>query len=172
MNLIRTNKQFLFVIICLYSLILKAQKNDMRLFTLMNQKQTGISFINTITENDSLNVLKYEYLYNGAGVGVGDFNRDGLADIFFSGNTTPNKLFINVGDLRFKDITNQSAVKGNGTWSTGVSIADVNGDGWMDIYVCHSGKYDDLKKLSNELYINQGLSDGSPFLRKWQRLMV
>ncbi len=166
MNLTGIYKKLLAVIMSLSACWLMAQKKDPRLFTLMNERQTGLSFINTITENDSLNVLKYEYLYNGAGVGTGDFNKDGLTDIFFSGNLTPNKLFLNTGNFRFKDITRQSAVQGNGTWSTGVSIADVNGDGWPDIYVCHSGKYEDPKKLSNELFINQGLSNGMPSFKE------
>ncbi len=136
------------------------------LFSLLDQKQTGVSFLNTIKENDSLNVLRYEYLYNGAGVGIGDFNNDGLPDIFFSGNTSSNKLFINKGNFKFEDITNAAHVAGNGTWSTGVSIADVNGDGLMDIYVCHSGKYDDPGKLCNELYINQGIKNGIPFFKE------
>ncbi|MEO5683825.1 MAG: VCBS repeat-containing protein [Chitinophagaceae bacterium] len=140
-----------------------AQKQQAgKLFTLLNEKQTGVSFLNMIKEDDALNVLQYEYLYNGAGLGVGDFNNDGLPDIFFSGNTTANKLFLNKGNLQFKDITSQAGVAGNNTWSTGVSVADVNGDGLPDIYVCHSGKYADPEKLSNELFINQGLKDGLP----------
>ena len=135
------------------------------LFTLMNEKQTGISFLNTIKEDDSLNVMQYEYLYNGAGVGIGDFNNDGLPDIFFSGNTGPFKLFLNKGNFQFTDITRQAGVAGNNTWGTGVSIADVNGDGLPDIYVCHSGKYASPEKLSNELFINQGLKNGIPFFK-------
>ncbi|HTL07932.1 MAG TPA: CRTAC1 family protein, partial [Chitinophagaceae bacterium] len=131
-------------------------------FTLLNEKQTGVHFLNTIRETDSLNVLIYEYLYNGAGVGIADFNNDGLPDIFFSGNTGPNKLFINKGQLQFADITKQAGVGGNGTWSTGVSIADVNGDGLFDIYVCHSGKFSNPQQLSNELFINQGIKNGLP----------
>lgn len=139
-----------------------AQPKTSTLFSLMDEQQTGVSFLNMIKEDDSLNVMRYEYLYNGAGVGVGDFNNDGLNDVFFSGNTSSNKLFINNGNFRFTDITAAAKVKGNGTWGTGVSIADVNGDGWMDIYVCHSGKYAEPKKLSNELFINQGLTNGVP----------
>ena len=132
------------------------------LFTRLTEKQTGISFLNTIHEDDSLNVMRYEYLYNGAGIGIADLNNDGLNDMFFSGNTGPNKLFLNKGNFRFEDQTRKAGLGGNGTWSTGVSIADVNGDGLPDIYVCHSGKYDDPAQLRNELFICQSIKDGIP----------
>ncbi|HEY2727062.1 MAG TPA: VCBS repeat-containing protein, partial [Parafilimonas sp.] len=132
----------------------------------MSSNQTGINFTNNIHEDDSLNVLRYEYLYNGAGVGIGDFNNDGLPDIFFSSNTSSNKLFINKGNFKFDDDTKQANVLGNGTWSTGVSVADVNGDGLLDIYVCHSGKFNDPQKLSNELFINQGIQNGIPVFKE------
>ncbi|MDN3655562.1 VCBS repeat-containing protein [Ferruginibacter paludis] len=158
-----------FLLLSACSNTLFAQQKKTSLFSLMNEKETGISFLNSIEEDDSLNVMRYEYLYNGAGVGVGDFNNDGLNDIFFSGNTTANKLFLNKGNFKFADITASAAVAGNGTWRTGVSIADVNGDGLMDIYVCHSGKYDDPEKLCNELFINQGLKDGLPYFKEMAR---
>ena len=139
-----------------------AQQAGGTLFTLLNEKTTGLSYLNEIKEDDSLNVMRYEYLYNGAGVGIADFNNDGLMDIFFSGNTGRNKLFLNDGNFHFTDITRKANVKGNGTWSTGVCLADVNGDGLMDIYVCHSGKYNDPAQLSNELFINQGIKNGIP----------
>ncbi len=141
---------------------LHAQSKDRLLFSLLNEKQTGISFTNTITEDDSLNVFRYEYLYNGAGVGVGDFNNDGLQDIFFASNTSSNKFYLNKGAFSFADVTKQAGLTGNGTWSTGVCVADVNGDGLLDIYVCHSGKYADSNQLCNELYINTGLQNGVP----------
>ncbi len=144
---------------------LLGQQKKATLFSLMDEKETGISFLNSIKEDDSLNVMRYEYLYNGAGVGIGDFNNDGLNDVFFSGNTSANKLFLNKGKLSFTDITAAANVAGNGTWSTGVSIADVNGDGLMDIYVCHSGKYADPQQLCNELFINQGIKNGIPFFK-------
>src|SRR5579862_9048758 len=125
-------KQLLFLVVCVNTLRLSAQNRDTTLFTLMSEKQTGISFLNKIEEDDSLNVFRYEYLYNGAGIGIADLNNDGLEDIFFSGNTGPNKLLINKGNFRFEDVTRQAHVAGNGTWSTGVSIADVNGDGLLD----------------------------------------
>ena len=163
-------RQIMPVLFCLLLITAKAQKPPAAaLFTLMNSKQTGVSFLNTIKENDSLNVMQYEYLYNGAGVGIGDFNNDGLPDIFFSGNTSADKLFLNKGNFQFIDITRQAGVSGNGNWSTGVSVADVNGDGWLDIYVCHSGKYSDPEKLSNELFINQGLKEGIPFFKNMAR---
>ncbi len=131
------------------------------LFTLLNEKNTGVRFINTVREDDSLHVFKYEYLYNGHGIGVGDFNGDGWMDLFISGNAVANKLFLNTRNLTFKDVTKEAGVAGNGTWSTGVSVADVNGDGLPDIYVCHSGKYA-ADKLSNELFINKGVKNGIP----------
>ena len=155
----------LIIIVCLSAVRMHAQP----LFTLMNEKQTGVSFLNKIEEDDSLNVFRYEYLYNGAGVGIADLNNDGLLDIFFSGNTRPCKLFLNRGGLRFEDVTKQAHVAGNGTWCTGVSIADVNGDGLLDIYVCHSGKYSDSMKLCNELYICQGIRNGIPVYKEMAR---
>ncbi|MDP4255614.1 MAG: VCBS repeat-containing protein, partial [Bacteroidota bacterium] len=156
---------------CILALLLPsqihAQQAPSALFTLMTEKQTGISFQNKIREDDSLNVLRYEYLYNGAGVGIADFNHDGLNDLFFSSNTGQNKLYLNRGNFHFEDVTKQAGVGGNGTWSTGVSLADVNGDGLMDMYVCHSGKYDDPAKLSNELFICQGIGkDGIPVFKE------
>ena len=129
--------------------VLQAQKQH-SLFTLMTPKQTGVSFLNEIKEDDSLNVFAYEYLYNGAGVGIGDFNNDGWNDIFFSGNTSANKLFLNEKNFQFNDISAAANISGNGTWSTGVSLADINGDGLLDIYVCHSGKFNDPQQLRNE----------------------
>lgn len=128
------------------------------LFKLLAPKETGIRFSNDINETENLNVLAYEYFYNGGGVAVGDINNDGLPDIFFTGNMKPNKLYLNMGNMKFKDIT-QTAGNGlegrAGGWKTGVTMADVNGDGLLDIYVCYSGKVtDELRK--NQLFINMG----------------
>jgi len=152
----------LIIIVCLSAVRMHAQP----LFTRMSEKQTGISFLNKIEEDDSLNVMRYEYLYNGGGVGIADLNNDGLDDIFFSSNTGSCKLYLNKGNFRFEDVTRLAHVGGNGTWCTGVSMADVNGDGLMDIYVCHSGKYDDPIKLCNELYICQGIKEGIPVYKE------
>lgn len=135
------------------------------LFTLLKPQSTDLKFTNTIRENDSLHVLIYEYLYNGHGIGIADFNNDGLQDVFISGNEVSHKLFLNKGDFRFEDVTRHAGVKGNGTWGTGVSIADVNADGLPDIYVCHSGKFPGAK-LVNELFINHGLVKGVPQFRE------
>ncbi|SKC55211.1 VCBS repeat-containing protein [Ohtaekwangia koreensis] len=165
-----TNKSFVYA--CLLTLLTvstaTAQKNS-PLFSLMKPEATGLKFINKVREDDSLHVLVYEYLYNGHGIGVGDFDNDGWQDVFISGNTTPNKLFLNKGSFKFIDVTKDAAVAGNGTWSTGVSIADVNGDDLADIYVCHSGKYKDAK-LSNELFINTGVVDGKPRFQEQAKL--
>ena len=142
-----------------------AQQAPATLFTLLDSKETGLQFINRLEENDSLHVMNYEYLYNGNGLGVADFNNDGLTDIFISSNTGSHKLYLNEGGLRFDDITSRANVKGNGTWATGVSIADVNGDGLADIYVCHSGKYAP-QKLVNELFVHQGLKNGKPVFKE------
>ncbi|WP_211237780.1 VCBS repeat-containing protein [Dyadobacter alkalitolerans] len=133
------------------------------LFQLLPAKQTGINFINTITEDEGQNVMSYEYFYNGGGVAVGDINNDGFEDLFFTSNMGSNKLYLNLGAtkgqaLKFKDITN-SAGKGlegrKDGWKTGVTMADVNGDGLLDIYICYSGKVADDKR-KNQLFINQG----------------
>jgi hypothetical protein len=96
----------------IHAFTLYGQQKKSTLFTLMGARETGISFLNTIKEDDSLNVMRYEYLYNGAGLGIGDFNNDGLNDVFFSGNTTANKLFLNKGNFKFNDITNTAMVAG------------------------------------------------------------
>lgn len=133
-----------------------AQQKDSTLFTLLSPTQTGIDFNNAIKEDEALNVLAYEYFYNGGGVAIGDINNDGLPDIYFSGNLKPNRLYLNEGNFHFKDITAAAGVAGrkNG-WKTGVTMVDINGDGLLDIYVCYSGKGDG-KSRRNELYINNG----------------
>lgn len=126
-----------------------------KLFELLPQKETGVNFINQLSETEQLNVLAYEYLYNGGGVAAGDLNNDGLPDLYFTGNMKPNKLFLNLGNFKFKDIARQSGTAGKQGWKTGVSLADVNADGLLDIYVCYSGNNSELLR-QNELYINNG----------------
>ncbi|HAI43641.1 MAG TPA: RNA-binding protein, partial [Maribacter sp.] len=109
------------------------------LFTLLRPEETGISFINKVANSKEFNIFKYRNFYNGGGVAIGDINNDGLSDVFFTGNMEPNKLFLNKGDLKFEDISEKAGVKGNKPWSTGVVMADINNDGYLDIYVSNAG---------------------------------
>lgn len=126
------------------------------LFQLLSSKQTNVNFSNPINEDENLNVLSYEYLYNGGGVAVGDINNDGLQDVLFTANSKPNKLYLNLGGMKFKDITKEAGVAGRSNgWKTGATMADVNGDGLVDIYFCYSGKVSEPVRR-NQLFINQG----------------
>jgi enediyne biosynthesis protein E4 len=124
-------------------------------------ENSGITFANNITESAEQNIFTYEYMYNGAGVAVGDVNNDGLPDVFFTANQLPDQLYLNKGDLKFENITEAAGVSGKQGWKTGVSMADVNADGRLDIYVCYSGNGDAASR-SNELFINKGVQDGVP----------
>jgi enediyne biosynthesis protein E4 len=133
-----------------------ARGNEKKLFTLLPADSTQVFFNNTLSEGLNTNVLMYEYFYNGAGVGIGDLNNDGLQDIYFSGNMTPDKLYLNKGSLRFQDITDAANIKNRAAmWRTGVTIVDVNGDSKSDIYVSYSGKVRGESRIS-QLFINKG----------------
>ncbi|WP_420602254.1 VCBS repeat-containing protein [Flagellimonas sp.] len=123
------------------------------LFTNVPSFQTGINFINEIPESSAMNSMVYEYFYNGGGVAVGDIDNDGLPDIYFTSNLKSNKLYKNKGDFKFEDITETAHVKGSFGWTTGVTMVDINSDGWLDIYVCKSGK-GKAENRENELFIN------------------
>lgn len=138
-------------------------KEDNSLFTSIPSEFSGIHFNNRIIETDSINVLDFENVYNGGGVGIGDFNNDGLQDIYFTGNLVSNKLYLNKGGFRFKDITNEAKVDGRGKWCRGTAVVDINNDGRLDLYVCATLKKD-AKQRENLLYINQGSNkDGIPY---------
>jgi hypothetical protein len=129
-----------------------------KVFELMPADRTGIQFQNTVLDTDTLNILDYLYYYNGGGVAIGDFNRDGLADVFFVSNQGSNALYLNKGNFHFEDVTARAGVGGTGNWKTGVTVVDINGDGWPDIYVSEVGGYKSFKGR-NELFINN--HDGS-----------
>jgi len=144
---------FLIIII----LIFGCNKKPVTLFTSLPAGYSGIDFQNNISDNDSFNILDYVYYYNGGGVAIGDINNDGLPDIYFTSNRESNKLYLNKGNLRFEDITSKAGVQGKGNWKTGVTLADINGDGLLDIYVSEVGGYKSLTGR-NELFINNGPS--------------
>jgi len=151
---------------CLFSTVLfsacKTKTGDTAtLFTSLAAEQTGIGFENKITDTDTLNILDYLYYYNGGGVAIGDINNDGLPDIYFTSNQGSNKLYLNKGNFQFEDITEKAGVRGKGNWKTGVTIADVNGDGLLDIYVSEVGGYKNFQGR-NELFINNGVSPSPP----------
>lgn len=140
------------------------EKNEVpALFEALESKSTGIDFANKLTPTAEFNMFKYMYFYNGAGVGVGDFNNDGLSDIFFSSNQGENKIYLNQGKMKFKDVTKEAKIPQDGGWSTGVSVVDINNDGLLDIYVCRVGKYETLQS-KNQFLICQGKdANGIPY---------
>src|SRR5881296_13753 len=126
------------------------------LFTLLTPDQTGVTFANTITTNDSVNVQSDPYVYNGAGVAVGDIDNDGLPDLFFTGNMVSSRLYLNKGNMRFEDITASAGVNTN-RWATGATMVDINNDGYLDIYVSVSGpEWSKGTDRANLLFINNG----------------
>jgi hypothetical protein len=125
------------------------------LFSLVNTSKTNIHFTNSVKENLYFNFLNYAYIYNGGGVAVGDINNDGLEDIYFTSNQESNKIYLNKGDFEFKDITEKAGVSDKIGWTTGVTMVDINNDGWLDIYVCKSGSLDSHQNRKNKLFINQ-----------------
>jgi hypothetical protein len=173
MRMMRTIQRHFYSWWCFYTLLCLVQcstRQQFQQFTEMQPEETGLHFINEIRETPTNNIMTYEYTYNGGGIAVGDLNDDGLADIYCSGNSVPNKLFINKGDWKFEDATAKAGVAGRNDWKTGVTMADVNGDGWIDIYLCYSGNtpsegYNrpvirDHPKRANQLFINLGCSPG------------
>ncbi len=124
-------------------------------FRLLDSVKTGITFQNQVKDRDDFNILSYRNYYNGGGVAIGDINNDGLPDLFFTANLTGNQLYVNRGDLRFENVTEKAGVAGSKAWSTGVVMADVNADGWLDIYVSNSGDIAGDNK-ENELFVNNG----------------
>ena len=139
-----------------------ACSNEKPLFEKTDSQKTGVQFVNQLSETEQENVLAFEYFYNGGGVAIGDLDNDGLADLFFTGNQVENKLYRNTGDFTFSDISTPAGISGRkGGWKTGVTLADVNADGWLDIYVCYSGLRSDTLRR-NQLFINNHSVGGNP----------
>jgi len=151
-------KKILWAISCV-GLLFSCSKTEDTLFESLPSSVTGIDFVNRSLERKDFNIFNYRNFYNGGGVAIGDINNDGLSDIFVTSNFEDNKLYLNKGKMTFEDITVKAGIVGKKFWSTGVTFADVNGDGLMDIYVCNSGSRD---QRGNQLYINQGIKNGIP----------
>lgn len=142
----------LLLLLVVFSACRQADKPE-PIFELLKKESTGIDFVNSLAPTDSLNILEYLYFYNGGGVAAGDVNNDGWIDLYFVSNQGENKLFLNQGGFRFEDVTTKAGVAGKADWSAGVTMADVNGDGYLDIYVSNVSGYKGLKG-HNELFIN------------------
>jgi hypothetical protein len=135
------------------------------LFRLITPEQSGLDFINAVEEKDTINILTVQYMYHGGGVATADFNNDKLSDVFFTGNMVPNRLYLNKGRLQFDDVSNDAGIGAADKWNSGVAVADINADGWMDIYVCATINDDSLKR-KNSLFIHQGLNkEGIPVFK-------
>jgi hypothetical protein len=135
-------------------------------FNVLGHSATGLDFSNTLHPSQTFNVFDYMYFYNGGGVGAGDFNNDGKIDLFFAASQGDNKLYLNTGNLHFKDVTKDAAIPQDGGWSTGVSVVDINNDGLLDIYICKVGHLQGLPDSHNQLLICQGIDkDGIPHYR-------
>ncbi|HLG40700.1 MAG TPA: VCBS repeat-containing protein [Chitinophagaceae bacterium] len=150
----RKEKLFFTVMSCCMLIFFSCRDNpsgQSTLFTLMDN--TGINFENKVVDNDADNSFQFRNFYNGGGVAIGDINNDGLCDVFLTSNMEENKLYLNRGNMKFEDITSSSGMKQDSMWSTGTVMADINNDGWLDIYVCNSGHINDGNRR-NKLYIN------------------
>lgn len=149
------NQVFLFSLVFALNACGAREEAPKSLFTLLDPAKTHVLFSNDLSETEAFNIVEYLNYYNGAGVAAGDINNDGLIDLYFAANQLSNRLFINKGNLKFRDITESAGVACPGDWKTGVSMADVNGDGLLDIYVSQVGDYKTVQG-ENHLYINNG----------------
>lgn len=156
---------FVFYLLFLLTFIPSCNKKE-KLFRAVSSSSSGIRFVNKIVENDSLNPIDVTNIYNGGGVGIGDFNNDGLQDIYFTGNLVSNQLYLNKGNFKFQDVTKEADVDGKGKWCRGVAVVDINNDGWKDLYVCAS-MASNPQKRENLLFVNQGADkNGIPHFKE------
>ncbi|MBZ9729337.1 VCBS repeat-containing protein [Salegentibacter sp. JZCK2] len=159
-SMVKTRR--LFLIFFLTILFFQACKKEERLFEKIEASYSNIYFSNELDSNSNLNIFNYLYYYNGGGVAAGDYNQDGLIDLYFTSNEKEDKLFLNTGDFKFEDITSASGIDNSGGWTTGVSNVDINGDGLLDLYICKVSSFMDMDG-HNLLYVNQGPDeDGIP----------
>ena len=135
-------------------------RSDQPLFEKMGSDRTGIEFVNRVKEKPGNNILESEFFFNGGGVAVGDLNQNGFPDLYFTANQGKNGFYINLGNYRFIDVTNEAGVEDTGGWTAGTAFADVDGDGLLDIYVCKAGKVP-VNERRNKLFINNGVEEGS-----------
>ncbi len=161
------NKRFF---ICLLSMVIalgnyscnnSSKSAAQALFKVLKNDSTGLDFVNNLKPTTDFNLLKYMYYYNGAGVGAGDFNNDGKTDLFFAGNQNQNRLYLNEGNMHFEDVTAAAQIPVDSSWSTGVSVVDINNDGMLDLYICKVGKYKVLNG-KNQLLVCTAIQNGIP----------
>lgn len=159
----RNSSHIIFIAAAIFLFACRQQPHAPAAFDVLDHNSTGLHFENKLTATPEFNMFKYMYFYNGSGVGTGDFNNDGLVDVFFAANQQSNRLYLNKGKLQFRDVTEQARIPQDGGWSTGVSVIDINNDGLLDIYVCRVGRYDMLSS-ANQLLVCKGIGqDGIPY---------
>ena len=152
---IKNKKRLIGILGVLVILVVACEEKPTQMFSALSPQESGIDFTNELTLSADFDVFRYRNYYNGGGVAIGDINNDGLSDVYLTANMAQNKLHLNKGDFQFEDITESAGVGGNKVWATGVAMADINGDGLLDIYVCNSGDVMGGKR-ENELFINNG----------------
>src|SRR5690606_28870921 len=152
---------------CQNEVLQKKQTTASTLFTLIPNEQTNVHFFNTVKEDINFHALNYPYVYNGGGVAIGDVDNDGFDDIYLTSNQGASKLYMNQGDFKFEDVTDKAKVGAEGGWTTGVSMIDINNDGWLDIYVCKSAFRDNGTLRKNKLFVNQGDGTFNEEALKW-----
>jgi enediyne biosynthesis protein E4 len=159
---------YILLVLCMTCLLISSCKEKKEqpdvLFEALGANITGLNFSNTVTPTEEFNMFKYMYFYNGGGIGAGDFNNDGKIDLFFSANQSNNKLYLNEGNLHFKNVSEQAAIPTDKAWSTGVSVVDINNDGLLDIYVCRVGNFE-IFKSKNQLLVCKEIKNGIPFYK-------